>query len=173
MDTHEPTPLRRSSNRLLGGVCAGLAERFGVDPLLVRIAVVVLGIFSSGLVLLAYLIAWVVIPGPAPSTTSGAAPTARLYNPSPVPVDPKQAWNAVGDELRNLVGAVRTPSPQAEPGREKPRSPLDAVDRAATEAGDRLRTPEVRESAGRLAEGLSTAVTSSVDEIGRKVKRST
>ncbi|MGE3285824.1 MAG: PspC domain-containing protein [Pseudonocardia sp.] len=173
MDTHEPTPLRRSSNRLLGGVCAGLAERLGVDPLLVRIAVVVLGLFSWGIALLAYVIAWVVIPGPAASATGEPAPKARLYTPPPVPVDPKQAWNAVGDELRTFVGAVRTPAAQAEPDREKSRSPLDAVDRAATEAGDRLRTPEVRESAGRLAEGLSTAVTSSVDEIGRKVKRST
>lgn len=70
------------------------------------------------------------------------------------------------------MDGLRTPANPAAPERERSRSPLEAADRAATEAGERLRTPEVRESAGRLAEGLSTAVTRSVDEIGRKVKRS-
>ena len=54
--------LFRSSDRMLGGVCAGLAEYFNLDPALVRIAYVLLTFltaFSGGVV---YLILWIVIP---------------------------------------------------------------------------------------------------------------
>ncbi len=55
-------PLRRSaSDRVLGGVCAGVARHFGIDPLIVRIAVVVLALMG-GAGLLLYLIALVLIP---------------------------------------------------------------------------------------------------------------
>jgi phage shock protein PspC (stress-responsive transcriptional regulator) len=184
MDTHErpptppPAPLRRGSERLLGGVCTGIAARLGVDPVLVRIGAVVLGLVVGPLALLAYLAAWVMIPAPeteVPTTPlqPASTPSPTDSGPGPVhqPVDPKTAWNAVGDELRTLVGTLRTPS--STPGSVQPTgSPLQAVDRAATEAGRRLRTPEVRDSARRLATGLSTAVTTGVDGLSKRVKRS-
>ena len=40
--------LTLSDNRLLGGVCAGIAEYFNLDPTLVRIGYAVLTIFSAG-----------------------------------------------------------------------------------------------------------------------------
>ncbi|HHW57611.1 MAG TPA: PspC domain-containing protein [Clostridia bacterium] len=52
---------RSKTNRMLGGVCGGIAEYFNIDPTIVRLiwafAAVVWG---SGL--LAYLIAWIIIP---------------------------------------------------------------------------------------------------------------
>ena len=55
-------PLRRDpKHRLLGGVCAGIAARTGIDLLLVRIAFVVLTA-ASGLGLALYALAWVAIP---------------------------------------------------------------------------------------------------------------
>jgi phage shock protein C len=54
--------LRRSSDdRLLAGVCGGLGRYLGVDPVLLRIAAVVLAL-ANGLGLIAYVIAWIVIP---------------------------------------------------------------------------------------------------------------
>jgi phage shock protein C len=54
--------LRRSSDdRLLAGVCGGLGRYLGVDPVLLRIATVVLAL-ANGLGLIAYVIAWIVIP---------------------------------------------------------------------------------------------------------------
>ena len=41
--------LNRSRDALLGGVCAGVAEYFDVDPVVVRILVVVLTVASAGL----------------------------------------------------------------------------------------------------------------------------
>ena len=52
---------RSKAARMVGGVCGGLANYFNVDPTLIRLAWV-LFIFMYGTGLLAYLIAWIVIP---------------------------------------------------------------------------------------------------------------
>lgn len=52
---------RSVRDRKLGGVCGGLGEYFGIDPTLVRLAWVLFGLLA-GSGLLAYLIAWLVIP---------------------------------------------------------------------------------------------------------------
>lgn len=54
--------LRRSKrDRVIGGVCGGLGRYLGVDPVLLRIVAVALTL-SGGAGVLAYLVAWVVIP---------------------------------------------------------------------------------------------------------------
>jgi phage shock protein C len=47
---------------MLGGVCGGLARYFGVDAVLVRLLAVVLTIVGGGIGLVAYLVAWIVVP---------------------------------------------------------------------------------------------------------------
>ncbi len=47
---------------LVGGVCAGIAEYTHSDPTMVRLIWVILTLFSMGMGLIAYLIAWIVIP---------------------------------------------------------------------------------------------------------------
>lgn len=54
---------RRGDGRIIAGVCAALADRFGVSRLLVRVAFVVFGFVGAGE--LAYLVAWVIIPAAA------------------------------------------------------------------------------------------------------------
>ncbi len=51
----------RSKNRILGGVCAGLAEGFHVDPLWVRVVFLLL-VFLQGVGLFLYIILWLVMP---------------------------------------------------------------------------------------------------------------
>jgi phage shock protein C len=51
----------RSNNRLVGGVCAGLAEGFHLDVLWVRIAFLLL-LFIQGLGLFIYVVLWLVMP---------------------------------------------------------------------------------------------------------------
>jgi phage shock protein C len=53
--------LRPRDGRMAAGVCAGLAAYFGVDVNLVRLGFGVLTVFY-GLGILAYLIAWVILP---------------------------------------------------------------------------------------------------------------
>ena len=59
--SYYPKPLRRSMHdRWFGGVCAGIAEYFGLDPTIVRVAWVLLSMFGAGI--LVYVIMWCVIP---------------------------------------------------------------------------------------------------------------
>jgi phage shock protein PspC (stress-responsive transcriptional regulator) len=47
---------------LVGGVCAGIAEYAHIDPTIVRIIWVIFTLLSMGMGLIAYLIAWIIIP---------------------------------------------------------------------------------------------------------------
>ena len=60
-----PRVVRPQFDRKLAGVCAGLARYFNVDVTLVRLIWVVLSIYPGAIILgvLAYGIAWFVIPG--------------------------------------------------------------------------------------------------------------
>ena len=52
---------RDTDSRWFGGVCSGLAQRFGVDPVLIRAAAVVLA-FLGGLGLTVYVVLWLLLP---------------------------------------------------------------------------------------------------------------
>ncbi len=52
---------RSSKDRILGGVCGGIAEYFDIDPLLVRLIFAIL-FFGYGTGLLAYLLIWILAP---------------------------------------------------------------------------------------------------------------
>jgi len=52
---------RSKKDRMIAGVCGGIAEYFKIDATLVRI-IAVITIFINGIGLIAYLIAWIVIP---------------------------------------------------------------------------------------------------------------
>lgn len=57
----EPKRLYRSKEKMVAGVCAGLADYFNVDPTIIRILFVVIA-FAGGASLLAYLIMWIIVP---------------------------------------------------------------------------------------------------------------
>ncbi|MCP4568709.1 MAG: PspC domain-containing protein [FCB group bacterium] len=52
---------RSRSDCTIGGICGGLGEYFAIDPTFIRIIAVML-IFADGVGLIAYLIAWIIIP---------------------------------------------------------------------------------------------------------------
>ncbi|MCL6614856.1 MAG: PspC domain-containing protein [Firmicutes bacterium] len=66
---------RSRRDRMLGGVCAGLAEYFEIDPTIVRLlavaAFVMTGCFPT---LFAYIVAWAIVPE-APAATEEAKPS--------------------------------------------------------------------------------------------------
>lgn len=53
--------LRDPYDKVIGGVCSGLAQYFDIDPVIIRLVMVVL-FLTAGIGLLAYIIAWAVIP---------------------------------------------------------------------------------------------------------------
>jgi len=52
--------LVRSQNKLIGGVCAGIAEYLGWDTTMVRLIYLLLVLFA-GVGILAYIILWIVM----------------------------------------------------------------------------------------------------------------
>ncbi len=63
-----PKRLYRSDNKMLCGVCAGIAEYFNIDPTIVRVGYLALSIFSAGFPgLVLYLILLLVMPQKADS----------------------------------------------------------------------------------------------------------
>lgn len=55
--------LYRSSNRILAGVCGGIAEYFDIDPTLIRVVYVILSLFSVAFPgVLLYIILMILIP---------------------------------------------------------------------------------------------------------------
>lgn len=67
---------RNENDKVLGGVCSGLANYFSVDVVLVRIIFVILAV-SFGVGLIPYLILWVVVPSSATTEIGGVR--KRLY----------------------------------------------------------------------------------------------
>jgi phage shock protein C len=61
---------RSEDQRVIGGVCAGLARYFGVDPVLMRLIFAALALVQ-GLGVIAYLIIWLVVPDEKDRELSG------------------------------------------------------------------------------------------------------
>ncbi|MEZ5167768.1 MAG: PspC domain-containing protein [Acidimicrobiales bacterium] len=90
-----PRTIRRSdTDRVFAGVCGGIAEYVGIDPVLVRLGFVLAGLLG-GTGFAAYLIAWLVMPA-ADADESAAMSALR---------DGRRAGG------RSLVSVVRAPRP--------------------------------------------------------------
>jgi phage shock protein C len=62
-DGNARTVLMRSrEGRMLAGVCAGVADYFSLDVTLVRVVWAVVSVITGGAGVLAYLVAWILIP---------------------------------------------------------------------------------------------------------------
>ena len=53
---------RRRDDRMIAGVCSGVADYVGLDPTLVRVLAVVAAVFSGGTMAVAYIAAWILMP---------------------------------------------------------------------------------------------------------------
>ena len=53
---------RSKTRRMLGGICGGLGDYLDVDPTIIRVVWAVLTLITVGIGILAYLVAWVIIP---------------------------------------------------------------------------------------------------------------
>lgn len=57
-----PKRLMRSDDRWVAGVCGGIADYTGLDPMLVRLLTVVVVLLGLGSTILVYLAAWLLVP---------------------------------------------------------------------------------------------------------------
>jgi len=107
---------RSATNRVIGGVCGGLAEYLAVDATLVRVVFVLAAFLTAGLFVLGYIVLLVLMPQPgqpapftsAPPPAAAADATAQMdagstgTAPAAVtPVDP--ALHAAEAERRRMA----------------------------------------------------------------------
>lgn len=107
---------RSNTNKVIAGVCGGLAEYLAVDPTLVRVAFVVMT-FVGGIGILGYIVLLILMPQPgqpapftkpAPSTVSTDATAAMdtdstAQTTAVTPVDPA-VQRAEAERRRSAVG---------------------------------------------------------------------
>ncbi len=55
--------VRSRKGRMVAGICAGIADYSGLDVTLVRLMVAIVSVITGGAGVLAYLAAWMIIPG--------------------------------------------------------------------------------------------------------------
>ena len=71
--------MRPREGRAIAGVCLGFAEYFDLDVSLIRLIWIIVAIFG-GTGFLAYVVAWIVMPG-EPERTQVPADAQRVSNP--------------------------------------------------------------------------------------------
>lgn len=130
--THGRRLTRSRSERMLAGVCGGLAEYLGMDTTLMRVLWVVATLISGGVTLIAYPIFWLVMPESG-RFTSAADDTFKdvaervdpvverigdrvreTFNREPNPTDPAAAKRAQEQELENEILGIREEDLQGE-----------------------------------------------------------
>ena len=84
---------RNPNDKLLGGVCSGLANYFDIDPVIVRLIWAAFGSIGVGVV--AYFIAWIVIPVPT-------TPQDYSYMTGGKPANFHDITRNVADEMQDL-----------------------------------------------------------------------
>lgn len=98
----EKTLYRSRDDRMAGGVCAGIADYFGLDPTVVRLLTVVATLLSSGGAIIAYIVLWAVVPE-EPGVAGEGAPMSEEV---PLALSPDQPPPTPG---------YPTPAPPVEP----------------------------------------------------------
>lgn len=98
---------RSRNDRMVSGVCGGLAEYVSLDPTLVRVGVVLLAIASQGAIVIAYFVMAIVVPEEPLGDTVSAWDT-------PTPTAPaNQGGTAMSDEQTNVPENSGFEAPQS------------------------------------------------------------
>ena len=94
---------RSSTHRVIGGVAGGIGEYLDVDPVLVRILFVV-AFLAGGVGIVAYIIAWIIIPEQPRENAMSMPPYPQQTN---VPPQPQQTPKyEEGHRRGSIVGGL-------------------------------------------------------------------
>lgn len=96
----------RSRDALIGGVCAGIAEYFDIDPVVVRILAVVLTFATAGTLAIAYIALWFILPlAPDPAEPVDVQPES-VHSDTYGPIDYEAAKRKAQSEHREAGSAA-------------------------------------------------------------------
>src|SRR4051794_16315508 len=75
--------LRRTrDDRMVAGICAGFGRYLNLDPVAARVIFVALAVVTGGTAVLAYLLAWLIMPEEPVTTWTTPAPPAAAQPPA-------------------------------------------------------------------------------------------
>jgi phage shock protein C len=97
---------RSNTNRVIGGVCGGIAEYLAVDPTLVRVAFVVMA-FLGGVGILAYIVLLILMPQPGQPAPFTKAATSEISTDSTARMDADSAATPQTTTVTPVDPAVR------------------------------------------------------------------
>lgn len=95
-------------NKIIGGVCSGLADYFDMDVTIVRL-IFAFAFFTWGAGLITYIVLWIVLPRKTfgPFTTPSDPNTVNYIVPPVVPpVDPNQPFTPFQPKRQNNSGGL-------------------------------------------------------------------
>jgi len=99
---------RSNNNKVIAGVCGGIAEYFNIDPTIIRIIWVVVGL-TYGAGIIAYIIASIIIPSRKADWSSNAwngQSKSEEYESGFNPDEWKQEPKYDSDRSKNIVGII-------------------------------------------------------------------
>lgn len=95
---YEPTVKRRlyrnPNDKMLGGVCSGIANYFDIDPVIVRLVFAIM-FLTAGIGLLAYILTWIIVP-------VARTPQEMYYMSGVPPMDFQTMKKNMAGELEDL-----------------------------------------------------------------------
>jgi phage shock protein PspC (stress-responsive transcriptional regulator) len=144
MNTTTTRLTRNLDEAMLGGVLAGIANRYNWDPTLLRIVAALVAL-ATGVVpaVLIYIVAWVLIPR-SQSAPVAAAPALESSDSAPVGESTSPANVAPPPIIDEMADALRDAADRLG---EAATIAAEAARRAATEIGDVARRPRATEHA--------------------------
>jgi phage shock protein PspC (stress-responsive transcriptional regulator)/signal transduction histidine kinase len=92
--------VRSRDERVIGGVCAGVARWMGVEPIVVRLAACVM-VLANGIGVVVYVVAWVVLPDEDEAAAHARAQAQPGHQAQPAPLDSGRSI-----ELALAVGCI-------------------------------------------------------------------
>ncbi len=105
--SEQKTLTRKMDDRIVAGVCTGLGEYFSIDPVIFRVAFVLLALGGGSGVLL-YAILWIIMPEvggeSAAETKTEAAPAAAPARTEPVAAAAGVTAMSGDDDLTKIEG---------------------------------------------------------------------
>ncbi|MGM0408914.1 MAG: PspC domain-containing protein, partial [Bacteroidota bacterium] len=91
---------RDPDNRVLGGVCSGIATYFNIDPLIIRILFLIL-IFAYGVIGIIYIVLWALLPA-AYTTAQKLEMRGEHFKISDIEKNVRKEYDTVKNNLRNI-----------------------------------------------------------------------
>ncbi|RJQ10907.1 MAG: PspC domain-containing protein [Dehalococcoidia bacterium] len=144
-----PRLTRDKEDGMLGGICAGLAARYGYDVGLVRLVWVLLTLLTSGVGIIIYIAAWAILPVAGAATPASMGERRREFSDEVSAAAERAAEAAriaaaharqAADEISAVARGVSQPAAPAPPTTPAPVAEPEASV-PETEAGVQQQTP--------------------------------